>query len=113
MKIGALADATGLSRDTIRFYERNGLISSQSGSEQTNSYRNYPEELVFRLKVIQQARDAGMAVADIKEMFDAMEGSCDPSEARTVMQAKIAELQDNIRQIENVVAFLKAQIEDL
>ena len=49
MRIGALAKASGLSRDTIRFYERRGLISSQAESGQ-NSYRNYPEHALDTLR---------------------------------------------------------------
>jgi len=110
MRIGELAEKTGLSRDTIRFYERNGLIASEPGDAQTNSYKNYPDDLVPRLVVIQQARDAGMAVAEIRVMLDALNGSCDPADAKRVALAKIAELEDSIRQAEKVIAFLKAQM---
>ncbi len=82
-----------MSRDAIRFYERNGLVASEPGKEETNSYRDYPDELVIRLGVIQQARDSGMAIADIKGLFDALAGSCEPAEAKQVARAKIDELE--------------------
>lgn len=113
MKIGELADATGLTRDTIRFYERNGLIQSEAGKQATNTYRNYPEELVFRLQIIQQARDAGVSVSDIKAVFDALDGSCDPADAKGVVAAKIEELEASKQQIENTIAFFKEQLAKL
>lgn len=113
MKIGELAKVTGVSRDTIRFYERNGLIESGAGTSATNSYRDYPQELVFRLGFIQSARDAGMSVADIRDMIDALGGGCEPSEAKAILGAKVVELEANKEQITRVIEFLKAQIAEL
>ncbi|MBX8491271.1 MerR family DNA-binding transcriptional regulator [Pseudomonas cichorii] len=45
MRIGELAHATAVSRDTLRFYEQRGLISAQRTG---NSYRHYPVETVQR-----------------------------------------------------------------
>jgi len=44
MRIGELAKRSEVSRDTIRFYERNGLIFSMPSDSGTNSYREYFEE---------------------------------------------------------------------
>lgn len=107
MKIGDLAEKAGLSRDTIRFYERNGLIESQAGSSSTNTYREYPEHLVRKLRFINQAREAGMSVADLKGLFVALEGSCDPEQARQVLQERIDELESSIKKTRAVIQFLK------
>ena len=111
MKIGELAEKTGLTRDTIRFYERNGLISSEPSQSGTNSYRNYPDELVGRLNFVSQARNAGMSVADLRDIFQAV-GGCDPENGKRVLQGKIQELEDNIVQTRKVVRFLKDAISD-
>lgn len=108
MKIGELAKKTGLSRDTIRFYERNHLISSEPSQSGTNSYRNYPDELVEQLNFISQARDAGMSVADLRDIFQALQGGCD--NGKQVVQRKIEELEDNIDRTRKVVRFLKDTI---
>lgn len=113
MKIGELAQRTGLSRDTIRHYERNGLIASRASPEATNTYRDYPEDLVSRLGFVQNARDAGMSVADIRAMIDALGGSCAPEDARPVLQAKLRELEASAAQISQVIAFLKMQLDRL
>ena len=112
MKIGELAEKTGLSRDTIRFYERNGLISSEPSKSGTNSYRNYPDELVGRLNFVSQARDAGMSVADLRDIVQALKGECDAENGKRVVQHKIKELEDSIAQTRKVVRFLKDAISD-
>lgn len=107
-----LREKTGLSRDTIRFYERNGLFASEPSQSGTNSYRNYPDELVGRLTFISQARDAGMSVADLRDIFQALQRGCDLENGKRVVQHKIKELEDNIAQTRKVVRFLKDAISD-
>ncbi len=74
MRIGQLAKKTGLSHDTIRFYEKKGLIHSAPSVSDTNSYRDYPGDLEERLAMISQAREAGLSIADLRIILDAMEG---------------------------------------
>jgi DNA-binding transcriptional MerR regulator len=69
MRIGELAKRSGLSRDTIRFYEREGLIESEASAEKSNDYRDYSEEMLERLGMIDQARSAGFSVADLQKWF--------------------------------------------
>jgi len=113
MKIGELAERSGVTRDTIRFYERNGLIVSTPGNSDTNNYRDYPEESLFRLGFLTKAREAGMSIADLKDIANAMEGSCDKDMAKEVFRAKIAELQDRENQIRSVISFLQTDLETL
>lgn len=107
MRIGELAEKSGVSRDTIRFYERNGLITSTKGDSATNNYRAYPEDSLIRLNFISGAREAGMSVADLRTIFDAIADSCDQQAARDVVTQKIAELKARAKQIEDVVTFLE------
>lgn len=93
MRIGALAKATGLSRDTIRFYERHGLISSAPSTSETNSYRNYPDDSVERLQMITDARDAGLSVADLSLLLDAVEHGGQPDfDFEDFLKTRIAQL---------------------
>lgn len=101
MRIGALSALTGLSRDTLRFYEREGLIHSAPSREPTNTYRDYPEDTAQRLRMITDARDAGLSIADLKTLLDCMEhgdiGSFDLD----------AYLDERIAQLEHVIATAK------
>lgn len=65
MRIGELARRAEVSRDTIRFYERHGLIRSDIDPEASNSYRIYPEDTLLTLDMIRDAQAAGLSIADI------------------------------------------------
>lgn len=111
MRIGDLAERTGVPRATIRFYERNGLILSTEGASETNNYRHYPDENVAKLEFYTRARDAGMSVADLKSIMDALAGSCDTRIATQVIKDKILELKSRADQIYSVVQFLERSLE--
>ncbi len=110
MKIGELSEKSGLSRDTIRLYEKNGLISSSASQSETNNYRHYSEDVLLQLRFVSSARKVGISIADIRELTEAFFASCDPSEAENVIVAKSAELKTRIEEIENVVRFLDAAL---
>ncbi len=107
MRIGELAERSGTSRDTIRFYEKNGLITSTPGKNATNNYRDYPEDNLVRLDFFTKARDAGMSIADLKDIIDAMAGRCDRAVAESVLRAKVDDLKERAEQIRRVIAFLE------
>ena len=93
MRIGALSALTGLSRDTLRFYERQGLIRSSASSEPSNSYRDYPPETAERLRMITDARDAGLSIADLKMLLNWMEtGDLAAFDLEAFLDARIAQL---------------------
>lgn len=109
MRIGELAKRTGLSRDTIRFYERHGLIRSEPGPDPTNSYRDYPEDLIERLDMIGQAQDAGFTIADLSLLISVFEGGVDPDfDTDGFLDAKIGAVEAVIARAERFLAVLKA-----
>ncbi len=94
MRIGALSALTGLSRDTLRFYEKQGLIRSQPSSEPSNTYRDYPEDTAERLRMITDARDAGLSIADLKKLLDCMEsGDLGAFDLDAFLDERIAQLE--------------------
>lgn len=95
MRIGELAKRADVSRDTIRFYERHGLIQSGADPEADNSYRIYPEDAVLTLEVIRDAQAAGLSIADIS-MFLAqfLAQSPEPGNGQDFLAAKIAEVRN-------------------
>lgn len=107
MRIGELSQRSGVSRDTIRFYERNGLITSTVEDSETNSYRNYKEDCLVWLQFFAGAREAGMSVADLRSIVESTAENCDQEIARAVIQRKIEELKERADQIGNVVRFLE------
>jgi DNA-binding transcriptional MerR regulator len=108
MRIGELARRTGLSRDTIRFYERRGLLRSAPSSAATNDYRDYPEDAVERLEMIRQAQAAGFTIADLRELLRRLEGRRRGTfDGERYLARKIAETRDQIRRARRFVAMLE------
>lgn len=107
MKIGELARKTGLTRDTIRFYEREGLIASQKSESNTNNYRDYPDKLVAALAFIGEARGIGMSISDLREMLRAAGGNCTKDDALQILNLKTKELEESRAKTLKVIAFLK------
>ncbi|MFC8719141.1 MerR family transcriptional regulator [Kitasatospora sp. NPDC057198] len=62
MRIGELAERTGLSRDALRFYERAGLLAPH---RLPNGYRDFPPEAVPWLRYVRTAQALGFSLAEI------------------------------------------------
>jgi DNA-binding transcriptional MerR regulator len=63
LRSGTLARLAGVSTDTLRYYERRGLLPRPP--RDASGYRRYPQAAAVRVRVIQQALDAGFTVEDL------------------------------------------------
>ncbi len=109
MRIGEVASRSGLSRDTIRFYERNGLIESSPGPGSTNTYRDYEESVVERLQMIREAQAAGFSVSDLALFIRQLENTADADfDAGAFLDLKILEIERRIARSLRFVETLKA-----
>lgn len=109
MKIGVLAQATGVSRDTLRFYERKGLIRADRWP---NGYRDYPEGVVALVRLIRQAQALGFGLAEIAGLLDGLNGGIAQAEIERILQAKLLEIDARMRdlaELRAVVALRLAQ----
>ena len=98
MRIGKLAKAAHVSRDTIRFYERCGLIQSVPGNSASNTYREYPTELIEKLAIIKEAQNAGFSISDLVYFINQLEvASSDIFDAEIFLQTKINQVESNIQ----------------
>ncbi len=70
MKIGELSKRTGVSRDTIRHYEKLGMLSDISRPFEWNNYKNYGEENIKRIQVIKYFQKFSFKLKEIGEVFD-------------------------------------------
>lgn len=108
MRIGELSRRSGLSRDTIRFYERNGLLSSAPSATATNDYRDYSEQTVERLVMITEAREAGFSVDDLRQLFTHLEAGAEGAfDADPFLDRKIAEVTKLIERSTRLLAMLE------
>ena len=109
MRIGEVARRSGLSRDTIRFYERNGLIGSSPGPGTTNSYRAYDDDVVERLQMIREAQAAGFTIADLSLFVRQLESASEAEfDAGAFLELKILEIENRIARSLRFVETLKA-----
>ena len=100
MKIGELAERTGLAPSKIRFYEAQGLISQVK--RQANGYREYPRQTVQLLEIIITAQSGGFSLDEIRHMLPepGME-TWNKEKLLTTLRNKVAEinlLQKRLRQ---------------
>lgn len=65
--IGTLAKRAGVSIDTVRYYEKSGLLSPES--RLASGYRRYGDEQVSRLRFIRRAQELGFTLKDIRELL--------------------------------------------
>lgn len=94
MLIGELAAACGVSRDTLRFYERQGLVR---GKRLENGYRDYPPEAVMLVGYIRTASALGFSLAEVGQHLPAIWDTQDPGPAiAAVMRDKLSELDARI-----------------
>ena len=97
MRIGELARRAGVSRDTIRLYERKGLLQSEAATAETNSYRDYPEDCVLTLELIDLAQAAGMTLADVSILMAQLSADAgDGFDGLDFLDRKIAEVSTRI-----------------
>ncbi len=99
LTIGDLAGRCGVSRDTLRFYERERLLSPPRRSP--SGYRLYGETDAARIRFIRRAQATGLTLDDIRELLSAQQlrtpGTCRRVAARLrerieILDGKIAEL---------------------
>ena len=98
LKIGALASSSGLSRDTIRFYEREALLPKAPRSNA--GYRLYSTEVLERLHFIKQAQALGFSLAAIRELLNRYQDPEACHRVRQLLEQKIAELDQRMRDMQ-------------
>jgi MerR family mercuric resistance operon transcriptional regulator len=91
--IGGLAKAAGVGVETVRYYQRRGLLPEPA--RPPGEVRRYGEVDVKRLKFIRSAQAAGFTLAEIKELID-LDAADDRARARELAQARVAALDDKI-----------------
>ena len=110
MTIGRVANALGLSIDTIRFYERQGLIAPPRRN--FSGYRNYSEDVIDRLNFIGDAKRLGFTLKEIKELLSQGVKSteeCGPVTRKA--EAKLAEMNDEIARLQRLRVTLRKRVE--
>jgi len=69
MLISELSKASGFSKDTIRFYEKIGLIELSKHARRENNYKDYPASVLQTLKAIHNLKALGFTLEEIREII--------------------------------------------
>src|SRR4051794_38292030 len=89
---GELARLSGISADTLRFYEKHGLLPRPPRT--SAGYRMYPAEAVKRVQLIRGALSLGFSVAELKQLLRQRDqGGAPCLYARKLVQTKLEELE--------------------
>ncbi len=103
MLIGELSNKTGLSRDTIRFYEKQGLITVGRKERRDNNYKEYTESTLQRLLTIKRIKWFGFTLNETSEFLELIEyngASC--ANVTQKMLEKVATIERKIKDLEEI-----------
>jgi MerR family transcriptional regulator, mercuric resistance operon regulatory protein len=101
--IGTLGQAAGVGVETIRYYQRRGLLSTPA---RPGTIRRYGEEELDRLRFIRHAQQLGFSLEEVRELL-ALDEMQDREAARALARAKLGEIDQKIRRLEAVRAALQ------
>jgi DNA-binding transcriptional MerR regulator len=108
---GELAKLTGLSTDTLRFYERNKLLPLAPRA--ANGYRCYPSESLRRVLLIRRALGLGFSVAELARVLKARDSGGAPCKTvRALAAEKLAQIEEQMRQLTGFRKELAAVIKE-
>lgn len=112
MQIRELAARSGLAADTLRFYERSGLLDGRHVVRAANGYRSYTSAAVERVAQIRQAQAAGFTLREVAEVLAAFDGGrLTPAAVRGYCARKLADVESRIAALQRLRRYLKAKVE--
>lgn len=111
LQAGEVAQRAGVSKDTLRFYERQGLLPRPE--RRANNYRAYPPETVGRVLWIRKILAAGFTVEELARILAERDrGGVPCRKVRDLGAAKLAGLEERIRELETSRDNLRELLED-
>jgi MerR family transcriptional regulator, copper efflux regulator len=106
LTIGRLARKVGVNLETVRYYERRGLLPKPPRS--TSGYRLYPAEATRRLRFIRRAQELGFSLAEIRELLSLrVAPAAKSTDVRRRAEAKITDIEAKIRSLESMKKTLR------
>ncbi len=98
LRIGEVAAQAGVNVQTLRYYERRGIL--QEPERTPSGYREYPSETVRVIRFIKRAQDLGFSLEEVEELLDLRQAG--PRERRRVLakaQEKILDVEEKLRRL--------------
>src|SRR5438552_5187739 len=109
--IGTAAKLAGVSVDTVRFYQKLGLIKSASRS--AGGYRLFDNEQIRELKFVRHAQELGFSLTEVKELLALRQKHHACSDAQSMLKRKLADVLEKIKGLERLQAELAGALRKL
>jgi len=111
LRSGALAKATGLSPDSIRHYERIGVLSRASRTD--SGYRVYPASALERVLVVQRALRIGFTLAELAEVLKARDAGGAPcGRVYQLAQEKLRGIEEDLQALKRTKRYVTKVLAD-
>lgn len=105
LTIGQVAKQAGVGVETVRFYEREGLVAEPS--RRPSGYREYPPEAVQRIRFIRRAKELGFSLKEISELLSLRvdpDSTC--ADVRARARVKIGDIDEKLASLERMKSAL-------
>jgi len=109
LRVGEVAAAAGVNRETLRYYERRGLIAAPYRS--TGGHRMYDDEAVTTLRVIKAAQRLGFTLDEVADLIAVGRRRGPEADFRTRAREKLAEIDQRIADLSTIRESLLAAID--
>ena len=99
MTIGELSRKSGIPSQTLRFYEREGILPAPSriGS---GRYRDFDESALRTLRFVNEAKEAGFTLRQIRELFDAKDTTAECGTVLALINHRLVDVRKRIQQLD-------------
>ena len=110
LTIGQVARQTGIGIETIRFYERKGLIDEPPRRE--SGYRQYSDDVIRQLTFIQQAKTLGFSLNEIHELLSLRSRpGVSSREIKQMAETKLVDIEQKIKMLKRIQKTLKSLVD--
>ncbi|RDF00494.1 MerR family transcriptional regulator [Aggregatibacter aphrophilus] len=106
MKVNELSKRTGINLETIRYYEKQGILPEPK--RLANGYRSYNEESVAQLIFIKNCRRLGFSLEDIKQLNELKFHTANHYHADKLVLKQLTLVEEKILQLQDIKAFLQS-----
>jgi Hg(II)-responsive transcriptional regulator len=110
LRIGVVASGAGVNIQTLRYYERRGLLEAPERT--ASGYREYPPETVRLIRFVKRAQDLGFTLREIEELIALRDArGRRRSDVRALAEAKIRDIDEKLAQLQAMRSALDVLVE--
>lgn len=110
MQTKDVIELTGLDRETIRFYEKKGIISKPARTD--SGYRKYNDETISRINFTIIAKEAGFTLSEIKNLLNLKESEVNCKTGKDIALEKMEEVDQRIKSLRKMKKTLSKFVDE-